>query len=66
MAEEDCPKRTQGVRVVCARGLAKKDWFSKSDPYFLARVGGQGTNWSDRIFQVKSKVVENSQNPGNR
>ena len=58
------PNMLQGVRVVGARGLPKRDWFAKSDPYFIARIGVPGSNWSDKIFQVKSNVVRNSLNPG--
>ena len=55
----------QGVRVIGARGLPKRDLFSPtSDPYFIARIGVRGSDWSDKIFQVKSNVVRSSLNPG--
>ena len=64
MAEKGAPKRHIGVRVIGATGLQKTDWFSKSDPYFVARIGVNGSSWHNKTFQVTSKTVKNSQNPG--
>ena len=64
MAEEVGPRRLQGVRVVGAGGLQKTDWFSKSDPYFVARVGVKVSTWADATFQVTSNAVKNCQDPG--
>ena len=66
MAEEDATKRYLGVRVFGASGLEKTDWFSKSDPYFTARVGVKGSLWHDRTFQVTGNAVTDSLNPGEK
>ena len=64
MSEEEKPRKLQGVRIVAATGLPKKDWFSKSDPYFIARIGGKDSDWSAKLFQVTGNVIKNNQNPG--
>ena len=66
MGKEDKKGRHIGVRVVGASGLQKTDWFSKSDPYFTARVGVKGSVWHDRTFQVTGKTVNDSQDPGEK
>ena len=66
MAEKEASKRHIGVRVVGASGLQKTDWFSKSDPYFIARVGVKDSLWHDRTFQVTGNAVTDSLNPGEK
>ena len=58
----------QGVRVKRATGLNKVDETSDSDPYFLARIGSNGSTWKEKlrkseIPEFKSKTIDDDNNP---
>ena len=59
---------SQGVRISKARDLKNSDRCTKSDPYFICRIGSKGSSWGDKAIQsngleFRSQVIKNDLNP---
>ena len=64
MAEEDESRlSTYNLSVLAARNLAKKDWFSDSDPYVKIHVTMQDMECDSINLVGKTAVIKNNLNP---
>ena len=52
----------QEVHVIKGSGLLDADWGSKSDPYFICRIGKLGSMWSEKVFEIQSQGIKTISN----
>ena len=53
------------IHIYNATDVSSADFFSKSDPYFICRIGSKGSSWEEKgkesQFEVKSQIINFNQ-----